>query len=117
MVRKRKGRKRATGSRAPILVEASPNARWSIDFVHDQLSNGRRFRILNLIDDVAKEYLAAVAVTSISGQRGARGLDVVIAARQAGPGRFVSLRQGPPSLSLERDFSQPDPSKSLAEPV
>jgi putative transposase len=45
-VRKRKGRKRATGMRAPILVEARPNARWSVDFVHDQLSNGRRFRIL-----------------------------------------------------------------------
>ena len=34
-VRKRKGRKRATGSRAPILTEACPNARWSVDFVHD----------------------------------------------------------------------------------
>ena len=54
-VRKRKGRKRATGMRAPILVEARPNARWSVDFVHDQLSNGRRFRILNVIDDVTKE--------------------------------------------------------------
>ena len=39
-VRKRKGRKRATRMRAPILVEARPNARWSVDFVHDQLSNG-----------------------------------------------------------------------------
>ena len=47
-VRKRKGRKRATGIRAPTLVEARPNARWSVDFVHDQLSNGRRFRILNV---------------------------------------------------------------------
>jgi putative transposase len=81
MVRKRKGRKRATGSRAPILVEARPNARWSIDFVHDQLSNGRRFRILNLIDDVTKECLAAVPDTSISGRRVARELDAVIARR------------------------------------
>ena len=38
-VRKRKGRKRAMGMRAPILVEARPNARWSVDFVHDLLSN------------------------------------------------------------------------------
>ena len=72
-VRKRKGRKRATGMRAPILVEARPNARWSVDFVHDQLSNGRRFRILNVIDDVTKECLAAIADTSISGRRVARG--------------------------------------------
>lgn len=89
MVRKRKGRKRATGSRAPILVETRPNARWSIDFVHDQLSNGRRFRILNLIDDVTKECLAAVADTSISGRRAARELDVVIA-RRGKPDLIVS---------------------------
>ena len=77
-VRKRKGRKRAAGSRAPILTEARPNARWSVDFVHDQLSGGRRFRILNVIDDVTKECLAAIADTSISGWRAARELDVVI---------------------------------------
>ena len=80
-VRKRKGRKRATGMRAPILVEARPNARWWVDFVHDQLSNGRRFRILNVIDDVTKECLAAVADTSISGRRVARELDAIIAWR------------------------------------
>jgi putative transposase len=80
-VRKRKSRKRATGRRAPILVEARPNARWSVDFVHDQLSNGRRFRILNVIDDVTKECLAAIADTSISGRRVARELDAIIARR------------------------------------
>jgi putative transposase len=64
MVRRRKGRKRATGCRAPILVEPRPNARWSVDFVHDQLSNGRRFRIFNVLDDVTKECLASVADTS-----------------------------------------------------
>jgi hypothetical protein len=40
------------GSRAPILVESKPNARWSVDFVHDQLACGRRLRILNIVDDV-----------------------------------------------------------------
>jgi len=80
-VRKRKSRKRATGMRAPILVEARPNARWSVDFVHDQLSNGRRFRILNVIDDVTKDCLVAIADTSISGRRVARELDTIIARR------------------------------------
>ncbi len=80
-VRKRKGRKRAMGMRAPILVEARPNARWSVDFVHDLLSNGRRFRILNVIDDVTKECLVAIADTSISGRRVARELDTIIARR------------------------------------
>ena len=88
-VRKRKSRKRATGMRAPILVEARPNARWSVDFVHDQLSNGRRFRILNLIDDVTKECLAAIADTSISGRRVARELDAIIA-RRGKPDLIVS---------------------------
>jgi transposase InsO family protein len=44
---------------------ARPNVRWSVDFEHDQLSNRRRFRILNVIDDVTKECLAAAADTSI----------------------------------------------------
>ena len=60
MVRRRRGRKRATGSRAPLLLPALPNARWSIDFVHDQLACGRRFRILNVVDDVTKECLLAI---------------------------------------------------------
>jgi len=88
-VRKRKGRKRATGCRAPILVEERPNARWSIDFIHDQLSNGRRIRILNVLDDVTKECLAAVADTSISGRRVARELDAVLA-RRGKPDLIVS---------------------------
>lgn len=51
-VRKRRVRRRAVGTRAPILVEARPNARWSLDFVHDQFASGRRFRVLNIVDDV-----------------------------------------------------------------
>ena len=47
-VRKRRARRRAVGTRAPILVEPRPNARWSLDFVHDQFACGRRFRILLL---------------------------------------------------------------------
>ncbi len=39
-VRKRKARRKAVGTRAPILVEARPNARWSLDFVHDQFADG-----------------------------------------------------------------------------
>ena len=81
MVRRRRGRKRATGSRAPLAGAAHPNARWSIDFIHDQMACGRRFRILNILDDVTKECLAAVADISISGKRVARELTAVIAQR------------------------------------
>ena len=62
-VRKRRARRRAVGSRAPILVESKPNARWSVDFVHDQLACGRRLRILNIVDDVTRECLAAIPDT------------------------------------------------------
>lgn len=46
MVRRRGGRKRALGTRAPMLLPDTINRRWSLDFVSDTLSDGRRFRIL-----------------------------------------------------------------------
>ena len=88
-VRKRRDRRRAAGTRAPILVEAAANARWSLDFVHDQLACGRRFRILNIVDDVTRECLAAIPDTSISGRRVARELTVLIE-RRGKPGMIVS---------------------------
>ncbi|MDF0522681.1 IS3 family transposase [Bradyrhizobium yuanmingense] len=88
-VRKRRARRKAVGTRAPILVEAKPNARWSLDFVHDQFANGRRFRILNIVDDVTKECLGAIPETSISGRRVARELTAVVE-RRGKPGMIVS---------------------------
>jgi transposase InsO family protein len=88
-VRKRRARRRAVGTRAPILVAAKANARWSIDFVHDQLACGRRFRILNIVDDVTRECLAAIPDTSISGRRVARELTAVIQ-RRGKPDMIVS---------------------------
>ena len=88
-VRKRRARRRAVGSRAPILVESKPNARWSVDFVHDQLACGRRLRILNIVDDVTRECLAAIPDTSIPGRRVARELTALIK-RRGKPGMIVS---------------------------
>lgn len=88
-VRKRRARRKAIGTRAPILVEARRNARWSLDFVHDQLACGRRFRVLNVIDDVTRECLAAVADTSISGHRVARELGELME-RHGRPDMIVS---------------------------
>jgi putative transposase len=82
-------RKRAIGTRAPLVTEALANARWSVDFVQDQFADGRRFRILNVIDDVTKESLAAVVDTSISGRRVARELTALIE-RRGKPGVIVS---------------------------
>lgn len=62
-------------------MEAKVNARWSLGFVHDQFALGRRFRILNIVDDVTRECLAAIPDTSISGKRVARELTALIDAR------------------------------------
>ena len=88
-VRKRRARRRAVGTRTPIMVEAKVNARWSLDFVHDQFAPGRRFRILNIVDDVTRECLAAIPDTSISGRRVARELTALIETRGK-PGMIVS---------------------------
>ena len=88
-VRKRKGRRRAVGVRAPLAIAVLPNTRWSLDFVHDQLTCGRRFRILNVVDDATRECLLAVADTSISGKRVVRELTTLIA-RRGRPRTIVS---------------------------
>lgn len=77
-VRKRGGRKRALGTRQPMTVPQGRNQRWSLDFVSDVLNDGRRFRILTVVDDFTRECLGLVADTSLSGQRVARELDRLI---------------------------------------
>lgn len=74
-VRRRGGRKRALGTRAPMTIPQGPNQRWSLDFVSDALVDGRRFRILCVIDDFSRECLATVVDNSLSGERVARELD------------------------------------------
>jgi len=88
-VRKRRSRRRAVGARAAPPVAALPNQRWSLDFVHDQMACGRRFRVLNIVDDVTRECLRAVPDTSISGRRVVRELVDLIAERGK-PGMIVS---------------------------
>jgi putative transposase len=74
-VRKRGGRKRALGTRAPMAVPQGINQRWSLDFVSDALADSRRFRVLAVIDDFSRECLGLVADNSLSGIRVARELD------------------------------------------
>jgi putative transposase len=80
-VRRRSGRKRAVGTRAPMTLPQGPNQRWSLDFLSDAFSDGRRFRILAIVDDFTRECLALVPDTSLPGLRVARELDAVIASR------------------------------------
>ena len=80
-VRRRGGRKRALGTRAPMALPQGPNQRWSLDFVSDAFGCGRRFRILCVVDDFTRECLALVPDTSLSGARVARELDMIAAIR------------------------------------
>jgi putative transposase len=80
-VRRRGGRKRALGVRAPLALPSGPNERWSLDFVSDCFTDGRRFRILAIVDDFTRESLALIPDTSLSGARVARELDALIAHR------------------------------------
>jgi putative transposase len=68
-LRRRGGRKRAMGTRAPMVLPLLPNQRWSLDFVSDQLTDGRRFRIMTVVVDCTRECLALIADTSQSGAR------------------------------------------------
>jgi putative transposase len=70
------------------LPEA-PNQRWSLDFVSDTLTDGRRLRVLCVVDDFTRECLALVADTSLSGRRVVRVLDA-IASRRGYPATVVS---------------------------
>lgn len=71
-VRRRGGRKRALGTRRPMLVPDRANIRWSLDFVSAALTDGRRFRVLAVVDDYTRECLALVADTSLPGIRRVR---------------------------------------------
>jgi transposase InsO family protein len=74
-------RRPATPRQYVLARQVRINARWSLDFIHDQFALGRRFLILNIVDDVTRECLAAIPDTSISGKRVARELMALIGGR------------------------------------
>jgi putative transposase len=80
-VRRRGGRKRAIGTRAPMTIPQGPNQRWSLDFLSDAFADGRRFRIFAVVDDFTRECLALVADTSLPGLRVVRELEAIVAVR------------------------------------
>ena len=69
---------RALETRAPMVLPHAINQRWSLDFVSDTLSDGRRFRIFCVVDDFSRECLATVVDTSIGGVRVVRELERLV---------------------------------------
>lgn len=80
-VLKRGGRRKALGMRLALQAPEKPNQRWSLDFVSDSLANGRRIRILTIVDDYTRECLKMVVDTSLNGVRVARELSDLIILR------------------------------------
>lgn len=77
-----KRRKKLQRPRQVMEVPSGVNERWSMDFVSDQLTNGRRFRILNIVDDYSRECVGQLIDVSISGERVARYLTELCQTRQ-----------------------------------
>jgi putative transposase len=81
MVLRRGRRKRVAGTRAPLALPDTINQRWSLDFISDALSDGRRFRILCVVDDFSRECLTCLIDTPIGGVRVARELERLVVER------------------------------------
>ena len=92
-VRKRKRKRVARAERQPMLVPEAPNQRWSMDFQHDLLATGQRFRSLNIVDDFSRECPAIEVDTSLPGVRVVRVLDRLAETR--GLPREIVVDNGP----------------------
>ncbi|MCB1530512.1 MAG: IS3 family transposase [Rhodospirillales bacterium] len=82
-VKRRKGRKKAVGTRAPLPRAERIDQVWILDFISDALSDGRRFRVLGVMEQCARECLTLEADTFIPGLRVVRELDLLVAKRGA----------------------------------
>jgi len=82
---------------APLAVPVAPNETWSMDFMHDQLNDGRSFRLLNVLDDFNREGLGIEADFSLPANRVIRTLDQIIEWR--GKPRRLRCDNGPEFIS------------------
>jgi putative transposase len=77
MVRKHRRKKLPVPERQPLLRPARPDEAWSMDFLFDELANGRRVKTLTVVDDCSKEAVQIVADTSIPALYVTRVLDQI----------------------------------------
>ncbi len=95
-------RKKLIRPRIPMIVPIRANERWSMDFVHDQLGDGRRIRILCIVDDYSRICVGQLVDTSISGERMTRFLDELKLDR--GLPKTIVLDNGPEMTSKAMFF-------------
>jgi putative transposase len=94
-------KKRVSGLRGPKPVATRPNECWSLDFLADRLSNGRRFRVLTLVDNVTRVSPAILVDHSLPGERVVEVLDQLAAAGQRP--EMLSVDNGPEFISRALD--------------
>lgn len=82
---------------APLAVPTTINQSWSMDFMHDQLADGRSYRLLNVIDDFNREALAIEVDLSLPASRVIRTLDQIIEWR--GQPEKIRCDNGPEYIS------------------
>lgn len=97
-----KKRKKLQRPRLPMELPSAPNQRWSMDFVSDQLSDGRRFRVLNVVDDFTREMVGQLVSVSITGQQVGRFLDQLRDLRKLPP--LIVCDNGPEFTSKAMFF-------------
>jgi len=100
-VRQRKRKRLARALRRPMLVPQAPNQRWSMDFQHDLLATGQRFRSLNIVDDFSRECPAIEVDTSLPGARVVRVLERLAETR--GLPHEIILDNGPEMIGKALD--------------
>lgn len=81
----------------PLVVPGAINAVWSMDFMHDQLADGRNFRLFNVIDDFNREALGMEIDFSLPSARIIRALDQIIEWR--GRPTVIRCDNGPENIS------------------
>ena len=101
-----KRRKKLARPRIPMAVPTQVNERWSLDFVHDQLTDGRRICILNIVDDYSRICVGQLVDTSISGLRVARCLDELANSRGL-PGLSTAMFFWSQRAGVKLHFIQP----------
>ncbi len=99
-LRRKRGRKRST-VRQPLAEPVAANQVWSVDFMSDALSSGRRFRMLNIVGDYTRECLAIEVDTSLSGARVVRVLEEL--KKQRGLPQQIRSDNGPEFVSRAVD--------------
>jgi putative transposase len=99
-LRRKRGRKRST-VRQPLAEAIAANQVWSVDFMTDALSSGRRFRMLNIVDDYTRECLAIEVDTSLGGARVVRVLEEL--KKQRGLPQQIRSDNGPEFVSRAVD--------------